>query len=650
MDILIGVGWANYSDQEKNDLYNIFAITPIDNFWFIINDIHQKKHLMLEYVNAYNDRVRRHNVEKLGFLIKNEKFKKILIGCMVNISALGATTSENFDFKKILGESKRFLVTNRQRNAASHICIRTNPPITFFPDKIIDFIRSKDKIITKYSSDTNNNNQNPFVIQQNTQKGRVGDRTTTKTLKIYYISSKMLGMDHHDHNDHNESNFHDTMHQKTIQSASKNQIETNSLLNLFSCFNKPYDLTKLVYPSGSMVLTGAKHPYMALYSLCILMWQFSCEGIATTHLKNFSIQNIVSTFRMPVSFDLLRLEKKWTGSNIRYSQIRFPAAIYNIEKGVTDIIIQRANIRKAIRNEIINDSRFIDEDMIVPTQKMLSLTRSYNTSRIQKSIQDKNKPKIDLLSNEKKDHPSSSKNNINEIEEEIIKTIEKDLSDGSGMKLKIRPDKLVALIYTTGAVILTGPHDEDIQIAAYEVIYDLLMDFKRRCNIEDEKIADDEIEPNLLLTHSVDKPSSISELIPFSSSSISSSSSSSSEKQNMVLGVSQKGSVMQKISAMVQLQHMADVAKKRKTSELRKQNFVPIAHQSPSFSSSSSVEIKTEPIQQSLIPIQTLQHQEGLMHHSISDVYSPSSNQKGSNSLFNNFIESHISNKRFKND
>jgi len=488
MDALFAVGWANYPSKEDNDLYNVFAIAPTENFWFLNNKITENKDFLLKYVKEYLELIQRNNKHNnftfLSQLYKNNKFIKnidrVLIGCTVNISALGSTVAGCFDINKILyKEPNGYLHPNRQRNAALHICLRTNSPNVYSIDKIDKFVKK-----------TNLNIKNLYNNDNNTKKKVVGDRVI-RSSKTYIVSPKLLG--------DKDSREHLVAQQHT---ASKTNQDNNSLFNLFSCYNKPRDQTYLTYPSGSFVLTGAKEPYMSLYSQWILTNLFTIEGIPITHLNNFSIQNIVSTFRMPISIDLSRLEKRWGQNKIKYSKIQFPAAIYTIEKKLVEIAIERANIIKEIKRKIIEDNSQKTPEEIKVDQLVDQLVSSYDSHKIKENFKNrfvfrKNNPYQKLLDGETVHDPEY----IEEISKEIEKTIHEDLNDDAIisqplLKKSISKNNPVALIYRTGAIVTTGSNDIDFEIALFEILYDMLLYFKSQCEEEDKNIADSH--PNVI--------------------------------------------------------------------------------------------------------------------------------------------------------
>lgn len=568
MDALFAVGWANYPSKEDNDLYNVFAIAPTENFWFLNNKITERKVFLLRYVKEYLELIQRnnkhHNFTFLTELYKNNKFIKnidrVLIGCTVNISALGSTVAGCFDINKILyKEPNGYLHPNRQRNAALHICLRTNSPNVYSLDKIDKFIKK-----------SNLNIKNLYNNDNNTKKKVVGDRVI-RSSKTYIVSPKLLGdKDSRDH----------LVQQPHIQNASSSSKschhqDNNSLFNLFSCYNKPRDQTYLTYPSGSFVLTGAKEPYMSLYSQWILTNLFTIEGIPITHLNNFSIQNIVSTFRIPISIDLSRLEKRWGQNKIKYSNIQFPAAIYTIEKQLVEIAIERANIIKEIKRKIIEDNSHKSAEEVHVDELVDQLVRSYDAHKIKENFKNrfvfkKNNPYQKLLDGETVHDPEY----IEDINKEIEKTIHQDLEDNAVisqplLKKSISKNNPVALIYRTGAIVTTGSNDIDFEIALFEILYDMLLYFKSQCEEEDKNIADSY--SNVI---NLDKNTSTSTALIVQDKK----KKDMIKKSQQTIGVAEKGTFMRKMSLKAQMNHMTNNAKKQSYSDAGRVGYNPVGN------------------------------------------------------------------------
>lgn len=554
MDALFAVGWANYPSKEDNDLYNVFAIAPTENFWFLNNKVTKRKDFLLVFVEEYLELIRdhnkKHNFTFLTKLYKNNKFIKnidrILVGCTVNISALGSTVAGCFDINKILyKEPNGPLHPNRQRNAALHICLRTNSPYVYSMDKIDEVIKN-----------CNVDGKNIYNIENNTKKRGVGDRIIR--------SSK--------------SNNTSKINQ---------QQDNNSLFNLFSCYNKPRDQTYLTYPSGSFVLTGAKEPYMSLFSQWILTNLFTIEGIPITHLNNFSIQNIVSTFRIPISIDLSRLEKKWGQNKIKYTSIQFPAAIYKIEKDLVEIAIERANIIKNIKRKILEDNSNKTREQIEMDQLVDQLISSYDSHKIKENFKNrfvfnKNNPYQKLLDGECVHDPEY----IDEINKEIQKTIHQDLTNNDVitqplLKKSVSKNNPVALIYRTGAIVTTGSNDIDFEIALFEILYDMLLFFKSQCEEEDKNIADNH---SNIINLEKELPSTSKQLIVQEKKEIA-----LKKEAKQTLGVPQKGSFMRKMSLLARVDNMSNNAKKQTHAEAGRIGYTPISSSNSNKRSNTSV-------------------------------------------------------------
>jgi TATA-box binding protein (TBP) (component of TFIID and TFIIIB) len=569
MDFLTGIDGANYSDQEKNDTYNIHTIAPIENMWFMLNNVEEKRELLLSYVNKYRQRIREHTIKNHPlsqfFKSRNHKFAqkhpRIIIGCTVNISALGSTNPCSFQIENIVHQKpKGILVTNRPRNAAVHIRLRTRPSIITAPPAFERFIRENNMAIVKFDEES-----------KMAKKRIVGDRIV-RSMKSCHFSPKLLG--------DMAAEVQQKMQALQMKQQQK-QINTinNSIYNLFSFGNKPIDETCLMYyTSRSYVETGAKHPYMAACSMWLLGWAFTCEAIPVTHLASFSIQNIVATYRMPITIDLPRLEMIWGQDKIEYFGSHFPAAIYTIESSVEKLIIEKANIIKQIRKEIVLDNSWKTQKQRDTDEKVNELLMSYDAFMVKKAFDDRFI--FEKKTNKTMDNISMDDQKIND---KLKKFFKQDMSNmPSEMKNKylnkIVGGKPVALIYTNGAIVLTGFPDQDVQVAGFDMIDSMLMHFKIRCEEEDNTIANNS--SGVIMIQ--DKTSTSTQLIVGRPGT-------STLPKTTRMGSSQSGSSMDVLSRIVRVEEMAKTARSQTKKEMSNINLMPISKYAPQPNQSTEI-------------------------------------------------------------
>jgi len=572
MDFLTGIDGANYPDPDENDTYNIHTIAPIENMWFMLNNIEEKREFLLSYVNKYRQRIREHTIKNhpLSQFFKCrshkfvQKYPRIIVGCTVNISALGSTNPYSFQIENIINQKpKGILVTNRPRNAAVHIRLRTRPSIITAPLIFENFIRENNMAIMKFNEES-----------KIAKKRIVGDRII-RSMKNCHFSPRLLG--------DIAVEVQQKMQSLQLKQQQK-QINTNSnpIYNLYSFGNKPIDETYLFYcTSRTCVLTGAKHPYMSACSMWLLGWSFTCESISVTHLASFSIQNIVATYRIPITIDLPRLEMVWGQDKIEYFGSHFPAAIYTIESSVEKLIIEKANIAKQIRKEIIEDNSWKTQKQRETDERVSQLLMSYDAHMIKKSFDDKFV--FTKKTNKITDISSMDDQKINE---KLKKFFKQDMSNmPSEIKNKflnkIVGGKPVALIYTNGAIVLTGFPDQDVQVAGIDMIYDMIMHFKIRCEEEDNMIANNSSGAILI----EDKTSTSTQLI------LGNKPGSSTLPKTTKMGSSQTGSSMEALSRMVRVESMAKTAKSQTKKEMSNNNLMPISKASsqPRISNDTSI-------------------------------------------------------------
>ena len=546
MDALFCVNWGNFVDKEENELFNLHALAPTDNFWYLSNNPIEKKELLLKYLKKYQKLLERHNQKhNLTFLKKiyeNNSFLKnterILVGCTVNISALCSTVNKTFDISKILyKEPNGCLYTNRQRNAASHICLRTILP-TMIQYKKFDHILQKYNVLNSRTTDITDKNLNT--------KKTVGDKTTriNKTCQSNYETSKSSTS--------NSTN------------SKKNQ-DAHSLFNLLYSQNKPRDQTYLTYPSGSAVLTGAKEAYMALLSQWTLANLFTIEGIPITYLNNFSIQNIVATFRIPTTIDLIRLEAVWGDAQIRYTKIQFPAGIFTPEKKVIEMAWERANIIKQIRKEIIFDNSHKSSDDLKVDVLLDGLLSSYDSFKIKEKYERQNVIKsssaqLDIHKQNIEKAKQHDPEFMEEMNQQILKSISNDISPikiSPGIDLGSNP---VALIYRTGPIVITGSDDIDFEIALFEILYDMLMLFKNNCEEKDKIIADNC--SNVINLDKLNNQNNNVKSLVLQKEIDDKNKKMIIQENKKTIGVAPKGSFMRKLSLLAKIDNIASNAEK----------------------------------------------------------------------------------------
>jgi len=515
----------------------------------------ENKDLLLKYVQLYKHKIKENSLKhRFNFdeffsscSSKYVEKRKILIGNTVNISALGSTVPGVFKINQILCKDPNgYLVSNRQRNAAVLWCERTYPPDFVTNEEINEFIKGYNLSFSLLEND-------------GVRRKNIGDRTM-RSVKTTSISAQIF--------DNNEPNI-----QKTITNSQKMkqiQQEKNALIQMFSNNQKPRDQTSLTYSSGPFVLTGAKDIDMSKYSMWIQMWLLCWEGIPITHLKSLSIQNVVSTFKMPFKFDLERLEKKWGNNKIEFIKSPFPAAIYTIEESLINIAVERANILKQIKRMIIEDNEKKTPEEKEIDAEVARLTSGYESFQLQKKFQHNFVFENDLQKrNEMEKELNQEK--LHEIFESTEDEPEKLLYMNSTTyfdkniipRLRKYKGKPVCLIYTPGAIVITGSHDIDVKTAFYEILYDKLTQFKIECEEEDRIIANQSCHDNLQPENPIFKEDP-----------------NKKKKIKNTIGMSETGSFMRRIEKMTQLRQIARTTKKPSHSETRKQGLIKIGSES----------------------------------------------------------------------
>ena len=554
MNTLILPNWGGFSSQKKNDDFNIKAIMPHLRFYWIFNDIEVNRPILLKYVRKYLRMIQeidlKHGTDIESKLARYKtsytKKRKILMGTTVNISALGNTVPGVFKINRILcRDPNGYLVCNRQRNAAVLCCERTFPP---------DFVANEEinAFIDRYNLSC------PIFDDDNSQKKKfIGDRIMRANKSISF-PPKMLGS-------------HESKIQNTIlesQNYKQVQQEKAALHQMFSNNQKPRDQTYLTYPSGPFVLTGAKDKYMSYYSMWILMWLLSKEGIPINHLRALSIQNVVSTFKMPFSFDLERLEKKWGDTKIEFIRSPFPAAIYTIEESVIKIAIEKANALKQIRKQIVEDLSLKSDRHRQIREEVLRLTRSYEGCQIEKSLEQISvfENQIDPFQNQTDE--AKFKEILESTEDETEKLLHmnsaKCFDNNILSRLRKHKGKPVCLIYAPGAIVLTGSHDIDFKTAFYEILHGKLLLFKVECEDEDRKIANKCCKDGFNDEMYQPEPE-----YPKGGRS---------NRSQKTIGMSEQGSLMRRIANMTQLQKMSRIAQNPSSREMRKRGISLISH------------------------------------------------------------------------
>jgi TATA-box binding protein (TBP) (component of TFIID and TFIIIB) len=466
-----GLGPVDSEDPEISE-YDVRAGIPTEMMWEFL---HGKNPRAMDHVRKnvreYVKRVRTRQIVYWAMKMKsNAVSEKVamekrsymygenrqLVGCTVNVSALGSSPPNVFDMKKILHTKKKGkFEVNRQRNAAVQCSIRSTAPTRKMSESLVARImrptmqqieeiseRSLDTIGDRTSRDT-------AVAYSPNSSGRsqIEESPESSKKKAVPAGRRRGGNKATKRGRRNGSD-------KGNMDLDESITESASIIDLVRCTGKPKDHTYLVYPSASYVLTGANDPVMALCSMWTLIWQFACEGMPCSHLETFSIQNDVFTFRIPFSVNLLKLKKSW-GAVVSYDPRAFPAAIFRPPRSLIAQAVERAQHIKRMRHDIVCDDSWMSEKEREAKNFVKRIVQSRGFEMQQKRLHE------GILRCETKSNASSSV-----IWNKVGIT-------GS----KAKKNSLVVLIHSTGAIVITGTPDLDVAMGLFELLYDLLLLF-----------------------------------------------------------------------------------------------------------------------------------------------------------------------------
>lgn len=445
MNVLGVPGWDGFREDDEVSEYDVQAAMPTDCLWSLFNEERREaKEHVRRHVRQYLSKVKKNKTawwiskivsRSVSRNVANARRKfmygasRQLVGCSVNVSALATSTPESFDINKILHSAKRGpLQVNRKRNAAVQVPIRIVAPTRKLSPQLRALMsRPTMHEILDFSSES---------------LDTIGDRSSRdmSTSKAKRTSKQYPGY-----------------------ATSSPGHAPGSLTDLIRCKGMPRDHKSLTYPSTSNVLTGANDPTMALHCTYVCQWYLAKEGLPCDCLESFSIQNDVSTFRMPIEIDLERLKSRW-GSVVSYVPRNFPAAIFRPPDSLVDEAKGFAASIKQLRRTIIEDEAWRPPEELESRRYIAAQVASAKFNRRRQNLLE-DVTRIGSRRSVVKD--ADAIRAANKAARRFIRTDRK--LDGSS--------SIVALIYSTGAIVVTGTSDLDVSMGLFDRLYDDIMLF-----------------------------------------------------------------------------------------------------------------------------------------------------------------------------
>jgi TATA-box binding protein (TBP) (component of TFIID and TFIIIB) len=354
--------------------------------------------------------------------------KRMLVGCTVNVSALGISPLGRFNMNDIIyKQSNGCFTANRNRNSAARVCIRAPTPVPQMPDEVKEYMNMQ---TTHHVPRRAAERKDPPASQQQSRKrGRNSTKTSNTTTRPRSTAKK------------------------------SNDEAKDTGVGLFGCTTKPRDQTFLVYPSGAFVLTGAQDSYTALYSMNLLTWMLCCEGMRIDHMEKFSPQNIVSTFRLPFEINLKALEKDM-GDELEFLKKRFPAAIFHPDMSNIEMAEKRAAKLRDLRHKIVSDYSWMNEREEKLKSDVARSVGSFSRDQVVKRYDDQMMDRLD------------DNIDVDDLVDDMEDIFKKDKHSG-----KRKDKELAVIIHSTGALVITGVSDPFLEMAFYEIMYERLSRF-----------------------------------------------------------------------------------------------------------------------------------------------------------------------------
>lgn len=387
--------------------FDVYAAVPAYDGWMSLhydkmNARVRAKHHVLKYLKKRAAERSKELLELDADVIAElaQMESRRVVGCTVNVSALGKSPTGPFDMNQIIySEPNGCYVSNRRRNSASRLCIRPPTPMISMPEDLLRYTRMKS---------TSN------VPKSDEEKSRKRPMPSKNGIE--------------------------------------EEITKDTGIGLFACTNKPKDQTFLVYPSGAFVLTGAQDSFTALYGMMLLIWMLACEGMHIDHMAQFSPQNIVTTFRFPHRIDLKAL-KEAMRDELEFLNKRFPAAIFHPDAKHIERAEKRALELKQLHYDIVTDKSWMDADEKQVDDLLMLSTSCHETTELKKRYED-----------------------------QILGKIERPEDDLPEFEDKKKEKYLAVIIHSTGAIVITGVDDPYVELAFYEIIYEILSRFVAKSN------------------------------------------------------------------------------------------------------------------------------------------------------------------------
>lgn len=411
--------------------FDVFAAVPAYDGWMTLHyDKPEARSCAREHVRRYlKKRAAERKQELLGLdpevIAEMAKIdSRRVVGCTVNVSALGKSPTGPFDMNQIIySEPNGCYVSNRRRNSASRLCIRPPTPMVDMPEDLLRYTRMKS---TSYVHEE-------APSRKRSSSGRADDGESTRDTGI----------------------------------------------GLFACTDKPKDQTFLVYPSGAFVLTGAQDSYTALYGMLLLIWMLACEGMHIDHMAQFSPQNIVTTFRFPHRIDLKAL-KSAMRDELEFLNKRFPAAIFHPDAKNIERAEKRARELKKLHYDIVTDRSWMGAEERAVDDLLAASTACYETEQLDQRYE---KQILGTLSDSGVDIEEFEAEGIR-VPKHVAAAARASSNSGGGKK---KEKFLAVIIHSTGAIVITGVDDPYVELAFYEIMYEKLSRFVAESGVKKEQ-------------------------------------------------------------------------------------------------------------------------------------------------------------------
>lgn len=406
--------------------FDMYAALPRMDLW---GTLHMHKRRAREHVRKLVYRFlcerQRERQQRLSAIdvevvreMQNVSSLRVVSGASVNIVALSSYAPpqcHQIGMQELLyGRGNGYIVATRQRNSASRVCITPPTPVV-----------SRDESVNHLLEVQNER------IEAHLRRTYDGKKVCTSAID---------------------------------KERERLALESKRGYDLFRCTDMCGTRNMRNFGNNQSLLTGAEDPHTALYSMLQQAWLLACEGSDITHLQEFSTQNVVSCFRLPHTVNLEEMRKSHLCDNTQILKRDFPAVIYPPDEECISKAYKLADRVKQLRRDIVTSTEWQSARERRANNFVVASVRSHEWSLVEAQHV---RNAMGVTDTSRDSGGSGSAANHNSTSEHFNDTV-LNMTRGASRDKK-RRENIEFIVYESGAQVITGPKDQDVEAALYDI-------------------------------------------------------------------------------------------------------------------------------------------------------------------------------------